>query len=134
MPGLKVPSLVPVASVKFEILLPTTFIDPADPSREPGYVNLTDVVNQLTELTVEFGRHGGFTYSNPFAPPPFAGTYPGEPQQELSFWVCLIIPDHLLDRASPAIQQLVLSFQQRYHQKEILAYHYSVTRFVPEGV
>lgn len=50
--------LIAVPSVKFEILLPVTYVDPADPTETPQFVQLTEIFDYLDEMTV---RYGGYT-------------------------------------------------------------------------
>ena len=116
-----------VPSVKFEILLPATYIDPHDPTETPRFVQRTEVARYLVKMTE---KYGGYTISNPYAPPPFEGGYEGGPR-ERSWLVMIIIPDHLVNEAEQDIQEMVSFFQQTYHQAEILAYHYAINRYVP---
>lgn len=119
-----------VSSVKFEIFIPVSFVDPADPTQAPQTVNLRDVVRYLARITAKYKRDGGYTISNPFAPPPYAGAYQGGPL-ERSFVVILILPDPLLQQAEEDVERMISYFQTKYKQIEILAYHYSITRYVP---
>ena len=69
-----------VASVKFEILFPTTYVvDPDDPMEEPKAVQITEIWDYLAEMTA---KYGGYTISNPYGPPPFAGGYQGGPLEQ----------------------------------------------------
>jgi len=125
------PEFIVVSSVKFEIVLPATYkVDPTDPTATPQFVQLTEVCQYLEDMTVKYGPYGGYTISNPFAPPPFAGGYQGE-SPERNFWVMLIMPDHLLEQATQDILQMVRYFQEKYHQIEILCYSYHVNWYRP---
>jgi hypothetical protein len=126
-----VPRFREVSSVKFEVLLPVTYReDPDDPTQEPRYVQLTEVARYLNEMTAKYKQYGGYTISNPVAPPPVAGVYQGGPQ-ERNFWVMIIVPDHLLNQAEKDVQQMISHFQTQYHQQEILCYRYHITRYQP---
>jgi len=81
-------------------------------------------------VTAKYKQHGGYTMSNPFAAPPFAGGYEEGPQ-ERSYWVMIIVPDDQLNEADQDIQQLVRFFQKTYHQTEILCYYHQVNRYIP---
>ena len=124
------PRLRDVSSVKFEVLLPVTYIDPDDPAKTPLPVQLREVARYLNRMTRRYGQFGGYTISNPVAPPPVAGSYQGG-HQERNFWVMIIVPDQLLNQAEEDIQQMVSNFQGRYKQKEILCYRYHITRYMP---
>lgn len=51
------PELIAVPSVKFEILLPVTYVDPADPTETPQFVQLTEIFDYLDEMTVHYGGY-----------------------------------------------------------------------------
>jgi hypothetical protein len=126
-----VPRFRDVSSVKFEVLLPVTYREnPDDPTETPKYVQLTEVARYLNRMTRRYEQFGGYTMSNPVAPPPVAGAYQGGPQ-ERNFWVMIIVPDSLLNQAEKDIQQMISNFQDKYKQKEILCYRYHVTRYIP---
>jgi len=127
-----VSEFIVVPAVKFEIHLPATYIDPADPTETPKFVQLAEVANYLREITAKYKQYGGYTISNPFAPPPLSGGYQGGPQ-ERSFWAMIIVPDHLLNDATQDIQQMVRFFQEKYHQAEILCYSYHVNWYKPSS-
>jgi hypothetical protein len=88
-----VPKFDSVASVKFEVLLPVTYREnPDDPTETPKYVQFTEVADYLREMTAKYKQFGGYTMSNPVAPPPVAGAYQGGPQ-ERNFWVMIrVVP------------------------------------------
>ena len=115
-----------IPSVKFEVLIPTRYVRRDDPTQTPQFVQLTEVARYLANMTAKYG----YTMSNPHAPPPFVGGYQGSPP-ERSFWVTLIVPEDLLDQAEQDILEMVTFFQERYYQEEILAYHYSINRYIP---
>jgi hypothetical protein len=112
------------------VLFPTVYIDPDDPTETPQYVQLTDVADYLGLMTAKYGPLGGYTMSNPVAPPPYSGGWQGGPQ-ERNFWAMIIVPDHLLNQAEEDIQRMIGDFQAKYKQKEILCYRYHVTRYIP---
>jgi hypothetical protein len=125
------PKFDAVVSVKFEILLPVTYREnPDDLTETPKYVQFGDVTDYLNAMTAKYGQFGGYTMSNPVAPPPVAGVYQGGPQ-ERNFWVMIIVPEHLLNDAQEDIQEMISDFQDKYKQKEILCYYYYVTRYRP---
>jgi hypothetical protein len=125
-----VPRFTDVSSVKFEVLLPVTYTDPDDPTETPRLVQLTEVARDLARLTRRYKQFGGYTMSNPVAPPPVSGSFQGGPQ-ERNFWAMIIVPDSLLNQAEEDIQRMISRFQDRYKQKEILCYRYHVTRYSP---
>lgn len=110
------------------MLLPASYVRPGE--RAPEFVQLSDVADLLNELTARYQRFGGYTLSNPFAPPPFSGGYQGGPQ-ERTFLVIVIVPDNFLNEAQRDIERLVELFQERYYQTEILCCSYPVRRHVP---
>lgn len=122
------PALTNIPSVKFDILLPASYFVPE--SSEQKFVQLTEVADHLAELTRKYERYGGYTMSNPYAPPPYAGGFQDEPQ-ERTYWLMLIFPDHLLHEAWKDVEGMIRFFQETYVQTEILAYCYSVTRYMP---
>lgn len=101
----------------------------AEPGGVPRFVQLSEVADHLNRLTEKYQRYGGYTISNPFAPPPLAGAYQGGPQ-ERSFMVMVLVPENLLNAATQDIQQLVSLFRERYSQIEILCYSHPVNRYV----
>jgi hypothetical protein len=128
-----VPKFEVVPSVKFEVLLPTVYIDPNDPTKTPHFVQLIEVADYLREMTARYKPFGGYTMTNPVGPPPYSGSFQGEPQ-ERNFWAMIIVPDNFLQGAEGEIQRMIDAFQQTYHQKEILCYYYHVNRYIPSGV
>ena len=117
-------------SVKFEILFPTTYvIDADDPTESPKPVQVTELQDYLSDMTANYG---GYTISNPYGPPPVAGGYQGGALEQ-NFWAMLIIPSHLMHQAIEDIKNMVSFFQDRYHQRELLAYYYPVNRYVPRS-
>lgn len=92
---------------------------------------MAEIADLLNELTAKYQQYGGYTTSNPFAPPPFTGGFQGGPQ-ERSFMVMVIVPDNLLNEAERDIKRLITLFQERYHQTEILCYSHSVNRYIPK--
>jgi hypothetical protein len=59
-----------LASVKFEILFPTAYVNnPDDPGEEPKPVQITEIQNYLSEMT---GKYVGYTVANPYGHPPVA--------------------------------------------------------------
>jgi hypothetical protein len=76
------------------------------------------------------GKYGGYTISNPYGHPPAAGGYQGGPLEQ-NFWAMLIIPNHLMQQAVEDIKNMVSYLQERYHQRELLAYYHPVNRYVP---
>lgn len=121
---------VPVSSVKFEIYIPTTWVDRGDPAQTPRPIPMTEIIRYLDDMTAKYKRDGGYTISNPYGPPPFAGGYQGGPQ-ERSYWAILIIPEHLLNQADQDVQEMVAFFQDKYQQLEILTHRYHVYRYMP---
>jgi hypothetical protein len=116
------------ASIKFEILFPTSYIiNPDDPGEEPKPVQITEIQDYLSEMTA---KYGGYTISNPYGHPPIAGGYQGEPLEQ-NFWAMLIVPSHLMQQAVEDIKNMVSYFQELYRQRELLAYYYPVNRYVP---
>ena len=117
-----------VTAVKFEILFPTSYvIDPDDLTEEPKPVQITEIQDYLSEMTA---MYGGYTISNPYGPPPVAGGYQSG-DLEQNFWAMLIVPGHLMQQAVEDIKNMFNHFQDRYHQRELLAYYYPVNRYVP---
>ena len=117
-----------VPSVKFEVFFPATYTDPTDPTGTPQYVQVAEIIEYLREITV---RYGGYTVSNPYAPPPYSGGYQGGPE-ERNFWAMIVVADDQLRLAVHDVQQMVSFFQEKYHQEEILCYYHHVNRYVPE--
>jgi hypothetical protein len=127
-----VSELTVVPSVKFEIMLPTVYTDPED-SANPKFVQHVEIADYLNEMTAKYREYGGYTMSNPLAPPPYAGVYQGGPQ-ERGFVVILIVPDHLLNEAQQDVQNMVSFFQDKYYQQEILCTFYPINRYVPRRI
>ena len=94
---------------------------------EPKAVQITEIWDYLAEMTA---KYGGYTKSNPYGPPPFAGGHQGGPLEQ-NFWAMLIIPGHLMHRAAEDVKQMISFFKEKYHQRGILAYYYPVNRYVP---
>ena len=111
--------------------MPASYVRPGE--SVPEFVQLSEVADLLNELTGRYQRLGGYTLSNPFAPPPYSGGYQGGPQ-ERTFSVIVIVPDNLLNEAQRDIERLIELFQERYHQTEILCCSHSVNRHVPKRV
>lgn len=115
--------------MKFELLLPASYVRRDDPRHTPQFVQLSEIADILNDLTAKYQRYGGYTISNPFGPPPLAGGYQGGPQ-ERSFSVMVIAPDNQLNEAEQDIKRLITLFQERYYQTEILCYSHPVNRYV----
>lgn len=94
------------------------------------YVDPADVALYLNNIAGKYGKYGGYSMSNPMAAPPIQGTYQKSPP-EGSFWIMMIVPEHLRDAAIKDFQQMVSKFQQDYNQKEILFLVSSLTRYSP---
>lgn len=124
------PELEAVPSVKFEIFLPTVYTDPNDSTQTPQYVQHSEVARYLNSITAKYREYGGYTISNPLAPPPFSGVYQGGPE-ERGFVVMLIVPDHLLNEVEQDVKHMVRFFQETYHQDEMLCYSHHVNRYMP---
>ena len=124
------PDLTYVPSIKFEVFFPTAYVDPQDPAKTTRFVQHSEVAHYLSRMTAKYQDFGGYTISNPLAPPPFSGVYQGGPP-ERGFVAILIVPDHLLNEAEQDVKQMVSFFQQKYYQDEILCYSSHVTRYVP---
>lgn len=122
------PALQRVPSVRFEILLPASYEVPQ--TGEHRSVQLVEVAHALADLTQPFERFGGYTMSNPYAPPPYAGAFQRDPP-ERNYWLMVVVPDHLLNDAQTRVEAMIRSFQENYFQTEILAHSYSVTRYMP---
>ena len=57
-----------VPAVKFEILLPMTYVDPADPARTQQYVQLAEVGRYLDSLTAKYALTVGIRSLIPLLP------------------------------------------------------------------
>lgn len=116
-----------VPSVKFELYLPVSYRDEAGEIR---FVQGREIIAIAEAHLAKYGQFGGYSMSNPFAPPPTAGAEIGQPQ-ERSYWLMFILPDQLLAEARKDIEVLVRNLQTRYHQREIFTHWYTVTRLRP---
>jgi len=115
-----------VPSIKFEFLLPVAYDDPDTGERRT--VQLSEVIDYIVERVAS--KYGGYTTSNPYAPPPLLGGYQGEPS-ERNFWAMLMVRDDQAEEAVNDVKQMLIYFQQQYNQREILCHYYPVNRFVP---
>ena len=125
----EIDSLIVVPFVKFEFLFPTTYKDPF--TGQQKFIQITEITHQLIEFTRKYEEYSGYTISNPFAPPPFAGE-DIEGLQERTFWAMILIPDYKLNEVLEDIKKLVELFQQKFQQREILTYYHSVYRLLPQ--
>jgi hypothetical protein len=121
--------LIEVPSIKFELFIPTSYLDKK--TRQTKFVQRSEIIKHLVRMMNKYKKFGGYTISNPFAPPPYAGGYRGGPL-ERSTVVMLIVPDQLFAQAEQDVKDLIVTFQSKYQQLEILAYQFAVLRYMPQ--
>jgi len=110
--------LISAVFTRFKIFLPVTYTDPN--TQRTRYV-----------IARKYKECGGYSISNPSAPPPIAGSYKDSPE-ERSYWAMILVPESRLNEVLVTIKRKVGELQSKYNQKEILLYYYQLIRLMPE--
>ena len=85
----------------------------------------------MNDIAKKYEEHGGYSISNPSAPPPISGSYGGSPE-ERSFWAMILVPETSFNEALITIKKKIGELQSKYNQEEILVYYYQVNRLITE--
>lgn len=123
------PKLQTISSIKFEIYLPVGY---TDSSGRPLYVQINQVSDILSDFISKYKHDGGYTLSNPAAPPPYEGSFPGYPNERMRSLI-LVFPDHLFESVLEDIKRIIALFEDEYNQQEIFTVYHHVNRLIPEG-
>lgn len=121
--------LISAVFTRFKIFLPVTYTDPN--TQRTRYVQLEDISYFLSDIARKYKECGGYSISNPSAPPPIVGSYKDSPE-ERSYWAMILVPESRLNEVLVMIKKKVRELQSKYNQKEILLYYYQVIRLMPE--